>query len=83
MEGVNAAVVPKVVDKLISVFGTDALAMKAPTGGDNIKTPAGASVISIVISDHILYISHLYRPDCILSDHLNLSNSSRQHPFSL
>jgi hypothetical protein len=54
MEGVNAAVVPKVVDKLISVFGTDALAMKAPTGGDTIKTPAGASVISIVISDHIL-----------------------------
>ena len=39
-----------VVSKLISVFLTVAYVARVPTGGDNIKTPAGANVISIVIA---------------------------------
>jgi hypothetical protein len=41
---------PTVIAKLTSAFVTYALAINAPTGDGNIKTPAGANVILIIIS---------------------------------
>jgi hypothetical protein len=43
-----------VVSKLISVFLTVAYVVRVPTVGDNMRIPAGASVISIVISPYKL-----------------------------
>ena len=51
---VAAAVVDAVVDKLVSVLDTELYVANVPTGGDNIKTPADAKVILIVISPYTL-----------------------------
>ena len=54
MAAVAAAVVPAVVAKLISVFVALEYVANVPTGGDNIRTPCGANVISMVMSPYKL-----------------------------